>query len=121
MVSKNEHINLWILDQKREEDRKRALEEMNQKNQVYDGENKNRCSKCKKGFDAPKLVPVCPHCLQRIDESAKTGCQYWFGFLNQKEKTEIIPQQCVECEKVLDCMLSQKNSENAVSEIRKWY
>jgi len=121
MGSKNEHITLWILDQDRKENRERRKAEKAQKNQMEAVEGKNHCSKCKKTFDEPKIVLVCPHCLSRIEEKGKTGCQYWFGFLNQKEKTESIPQECIECPRVLECMLSQEKSENAVSEIRKWY
>jgi len=121
MGSKNEQINLWILDQKRKENRERTLTEMDRKNQMFTGESKNNCSKCKKTFDEPKLVPVCPYCLNRLEEEVKTGCQYWFGYLSQKEKTETISQECVECEKVLECMLNKKSSGSAVTEIGKWY
>lgn len=121
MGSKNEQINLWILEQERKENRERTLTEITRKTHIYAIEGKNHCSKCKKTFDEPKLVPSCPHCLNRIEEKLKTDCQYWFGYLSQKEKTETVPQECVECKKVLECMLNQKNSASAVKEIGKWY
>jgi hypothetical protein len=121
MDSKNEHIALWLLEQDRKENRERRLTEESQKNQMDRVEIKNLCPKCKKTFDEPKLVPSCPHCLSRIEEKVKTGCQFWFGYLSQKEKSEAISPQCVECEKVLECMLNQTSSASAVSEIRKWY
>jgi len=86
------------------------------------GEQK-RCGKCHVPFDEPKLVQyfVCPHCLEKIQEEQVNGCQHWFGYLNQKEKNESIPRTCVECEKVVDCMLTPDNSTSAVAEIKKWY
>ena len=83
-----------------------------------------RCFKCNKAFDKPKLIQyyACPHCQTKIEEKQKRGCQYWFGYLNQKEKNETIPQDCVECEKAVECMLSQcYDSKRAVAEIKKWY
>jgi hypothetical protein len=121
MGPKNEHIKLWILEQERKEKRESTLKETNRKNQMCVAEGKKHCSKCKKNFDEPKIVPVCPHCLNRIEEKVEMGCQHWFGYLSQKEKTESVPTECVECEKVLECMLNQKNSPSAVSEIGKWY
>lgn len=87
-------------------------------------ERKNYCSKCKKTFDEPELVTyhACPHCHAKIEQEQNTGCQYYFGYLNEKGKNEPIPQECVECEKAVDCMLTQQyNSQVAVAEIKKWY
>ena len=122
--SKNEGILLWILKQERQKDRDRALKEISCKSRMQAVERKNHCFKCKKTFDEPKLIQyyACPYCLNRIEDKSKTGCQYWFGFLSQKDKSESIPQECVECNKVMDCMLSRNNiSVTAVSEIKKWY
>ncbi len=87
-------------------------------------EGKRLCSKCKKAFNEPEVVSyhACPHCHARIEEEKKTGCQYWFGFLNQREKDQPIPHECVECEKAVECMLNQQyESPDAVAEIKKWY
>ena len=67
------------------------------------------CSKCNRSFDKPKLIQyyACPHCMTKIEEEQKKGCQYWFGYLNQKAKGEPMPEGCVECEKVVECMLNQ--------------
>jgi len=121
MNFKNEQINLWILDKERKENRERILTEKTRKTQADSAEGRNKCSKCKRNFAEPKLVPVCPHCLNRIEEKEKKNCQFWLGYLSQKEKTEAIPQECIECEKVLECMLKQKSSPQATSEIGKWY
>jgi DNA-directed RNA polymerase subunit RPC12/RpoP len=123
-ASKNENIFLWILEQERQKNRELVLEETTRKSQINTVEDTNHCSKCKKTFDTPKLIQyyACPHCLCKLEEKSKTGCQYWFGFLSQKDKSDSIPQECVECQKVMDCMLNRcYNSENAVSEIKKWY
>ena len=122
--TKNEHISLWILEQKRQEDRSKAQKELAQRSQVDAAEDKYHCLKCKKPFAEPKLVQyyACPHCLTKVEEKAKTDCQYWFGFLSKKEKSESIPQVCIECEKVMACMLNQiYDSPNPVAEIKKWY
>ena len=87
-------------------------------------EEQRYCSNCNEAFDKPKLVQyyACPHCLNKIEKNQETGCQYWFGYLNQKERDEPIPQQCIECEKAVECMLSQHcSSPTAVAEIKKWY
>ncbi len=116
-----EHIKLWILEQERQKDRANALKKKTQKSREDDLEDKNHCSKCKKGFQEPKLVYVCPHCLNAIEKETKTGCRYWFGYLYQKDRTESVPQECVECAKVMECMLSEEHSQIAVTEISKWY
>lgn len=83
------------------------------------------CSKCHKTFNDPELIQyyACPHCKNKIvEKEKKTGCQYWFGYLNQKSKCESMPQSCVECEKVVECMLNRYySSTRAVTEIKKWY
>jgi hypothetical protein len=49
-------------------------------------------------------------------------CKYYLGYLSQRDKGEGIPETCVECNKSLDCMLSEYyKSENTVAEIKKWY
>ena len=87
-------------------------------------EERRSCTKCNKTFEKPQLVQyyACPHCLGKIEENQKAGCSYWFGYLNQRDKKEPIPPQCVECEKAVDCMLSQcYDPPRVVAEIKKWY
>lgn len=122
--TKNENISLWILEQKRQENQLKAQKELAQKSQIDAVENKYHCLKCKKPFAELKLVQyyACPHCLNKFEEKAKIGCQYWFGFLSEKDKSESLPQECIECEKVMACMLNQYyTSPNPASEIKKWY
>jgi hypothetical protein len=84
----------------------------------------NHCPKCKQAYDEPQLIKyyVCPNCHAKIEEEQKTGCQYWFGYLNSRDKSDQIPQDCVECAKAIECMLSQDNtSPAAIAHIKEWY
>jgi len=122
--TKNEQISLWILEQKRQENQSKAQKELSQRSQIDADNDKYHCLKCKKPFAEPKLIQYygCPHCLNKLEEKEKAGCLYWFGFLSEKEKNESIPQECIECEKVMACMLNQiYHSPNPVTEIKKWY
>ena len=123
MKQKNEEISLWILDETRRRDKENALKTKAQKSHLLDVGEKNYCSGCKKPFSEPRLVQyyACPHCLHRLDEDAKKGCQFYFGFLHQKDKDVPVPKECAECRKVLECMLNKDVSPNAVAEIKKWY
>ena len=122
MNSKNDSIFLWILEQERQKNKGNVHEEKAHKH-LKSTVEKNHCLKCKKIFDEPKIVQyfACPHCLNKLEEEEKSGCQHWFGFLSQKERKESIPHECVECEKVMDCMLNRQYDSEAMSEIRKWY
>jgi len=86
---------------------------------------KQSCSNYHKTFDEPELIQyyACPHCKHKIvKEERKKGCQYWFGYLHQKSKSDPMPRECIECEKVVECILNEYyNSAKAVSEIKKWY
>jgi len=77
---------------------------------------------CKKVFDKPKLIQylACPHCDTRIEQTK--SCQHWYGYLSQREKGIQIPEECIECDKSLECLLGQcYESPKAVTEIKKWY
>ena len=100
------------------------LEQMSRSGSTSEGQR--RCLKCDRVFEKPKLIQyyACPHCLNKIDEEQKLAgsCQYWFGYLNQKDRSESIPMECIECERAVECMLSQcYDSSAAVAEIKKWY
>jgi hypothetical protein len=77
---------------------------------------------CGKAFDKPKIIHVCPHCLTEIKSDQMRGCQHWFGYLGQRENGEGIPDECIECEKSVECMLQREDySPQAVKEIKKWF
>ena len=119
MKDKNEHISIWILEQKRQENRARVQKEEARQIQA----EKYHCSKCKKGFPEPKLIQyyACPHCESKYEQEEEKSCQHWFGFLNQKDSNQSMPPECVECKKVLECMLDNQTTASAVSQIKKWY
>jgi hypothetical protein len=53
---------------------------------------------------------------------SSSQCLYYFGYLNQREKGETIPETCDECTKLLECLLSEHHgSEKSIKEIKKWY
>ncbi len=54
-------------------------------------------------------------------EEHKKGCQYWYGYLSQREKNKPIPKECEECKKAVECMLKQIYSSSALAEIKKFY
>jgi hypothetical protein len=37
-------------------------------------------------------------------------CTHYFGYLNQRQKSQEIPAECLTCEKVIQCFSSTKNS-----------
>ncbi len=123
MNNKNENTTLWLLEETREKDKEKARIAKACKTHLNAVQEKNFCSKCKQPFDEPQLVQyyACPHCMAKIEEETKPGCQFYLGFLSQKDKTQSLPTECVECPKVLECMLDRDHSPNALSEIKKWY
>ena len=80
---------------------------------------------CKKTFDNPKTITyyACPFCSNKIKDINKDtgGCLYYFGYLGMRKQGEIIPAECVECQKSIECMLKRTNSKEAAEEIQKWY
>ena len=59
---------------------------------------------------------------QDSDSQFDGTCKHYFGYLCEREKGEGIPNECVECSKNLDCMLSKVYpSTQSVKEIKKWY
>ncbi len=122
MKDKNEHINLWILERARKQHRaKKVTESVRQI-----GDERHHCPKCQRGFQEPKLIQyyVCPHCESRFENELvqnNGGCQHWLGYLTQKDSSQSVPSECVECKLVLECMLNAQLSKTAVSQIKKWY
>jgi hypothetical protein len=125
MTDKNDHITLWILNQDRQRNGAQRQKEQEVKAKANLGGNYH-CRECKRSFAEPKFIQYygCPHCESKleIEQEGRKSCHYWFGFLSQKEKGDPLPSNCVECDKVMECMLNQYyDSSEAVSEIKKWY
>ena len=56
------------------------------------------------------------------DESSDVQCPYYFGYLCQRSKKEVIPETCFGCLKSIECMLSKHvESPESAQEIKKWY
>jgi len=71
-----------------------------------------------------KMVKLCPYCNSVItssggNETALASCPHWFGYLNQKDVVTI-PDECLDCKRVMECMLKEDYSTKAVDEIKKW-
>lgn len=78
---------------------------------------------------APQEIMVAPTPTQQLSSAetktvspSSSGCRYGFGYLSRREKGEGIPDTCMECPKLLGCMLSKfYKKEESVKEIKKWY
>ncbi|MGZ4850388.1 MAG: hypothetical protein ACXV2C_03300 [Candidatus Bathyarchaeia archaeon] len=79
--------------------------------------------------DSAEPFDACPYCLTRIEgnnEPEKTiakstlhkekpaqkkekpiDCHYHFGYLSEREQKEQIPDDCIVCKDILDCMLKK--------------
>ena len=80
--TENEAISLWILEQKRQENRSKAQKELAQRAQIDAVEDNYHCLKCKKSFAEPKLVqyyalPTLPKQIRRKSES-RSPILVWF-------------------------------------------
>jgi DNA-directed RNA polymerase subunit RPC12/RpoP len=82
-------------------------------------------TKCEKVFQTPKSITylVCPFCDARIEnpKQAQEKCFHHFGYLSVRQADEIIPTECIECMRSIECMLAKTNSKEAAHEIQKLY
>jgi len=94
--------------------------------------------KCKRAFADPLFVENlssekttsyfgCPYCLTEIKEAIKGEekeklCSHKLGYLSEHSGETGIPEQCMTCKKLIECMLFKlKKSDIAIQEIQKWY
>ena len=55
-------------------------------------------------------------------QSSDFQCKYYFGYLSQRNKEEVIPETCFGCLKSIECMMSEYNkTKETIDEIKKWY
>lgn len=40
-------------------------------------------------------------------EERTPGCQNYFGYLGNRKRNQEIPQECIECQKSIECMLNK--------------
>jgi hypothetical protein len=65
---------------------------------------------------------IAPQTKETDKLSLDPKCLYFFGYLNQRNKGEGIPETCFDCPKSVECMLIESNRSRAsVNEIKKWY
>jgi len=58
----------------------------------------------------------------QASQSSDFRCSYYFGYLSQRNKEEVIPETCFGCLKSIECMMSEYNKpKETVEEIKKWY
>ena len=77
--------------------------------------------------DSKETYDACPFCLTKIAEpqteannksektqsetrEKPTGCQYHVGYLSEREKNQQIPDGCMTCNDLLECMLRKMRS-----------
>ena len=59
---------------------------------------------------------------EETSQSSDFKCQYYFGYLSQRSKDEVIPETCFGCLKSIECMMSEYNKpKETMEEIKKWY
>jgi len=44
------------------------------------------------------------------EEKAPSGCTHQFGYLAKRPKNDPIPQECLTCSKIVDCMLKMSDA-----------
>jgi hypothetical protein len=88
----------------------------------------SKCSNpdCERTFSNPLIIRCCPYCRTEIKDlraGAHSGkCKYYFGYLSERSKREKITEDCVTCEKTVECMLAKlRKTDDAIKEIKKWY
>ena len=96
---------------------------------VGEGNQSFTCTRCKRTFTRSILVRnlgfeksyyACPYCFNKIAENKCPN--HYLGYLSERSKGEGIPEECMICEKTIECMLFKLNkSDRAIKEIRKWY
>lgn len=47
---------------------------------------------------------------KQMESPSKVSCQYNFGYLSQRSTKEKIPEECMACEKIVQCMLQSVRS-----------
>jgi hypothetical protein len=80
--------------------------------------------------DSPRPFDACPYCLNKIpdakleknklektvepsisiempiqDKEKGLTCHYYLGYLSEREQKEQIPDECIVCKDILECML----------------
>jgi hypothetical protein len=72
-----------------------------------------------------RVYTACPECGEDLGQyfvqetTPKTKdtsiCEYYFGFLNNRDKQEAIPETCLVCHRSVDCMLHDNKLKDSFS------
>lgn len=102
-----------------------------EQNPLEQKNEENNASITPENAPVPVAQPVTVELIQtqKVDvvkirkaSQSSSGCEYGFGYLSQRGRGEAIPENCLECPKSLDCMLSRiYEKDQSVKEIKKWY
>ena len=49
---------------------------------------------------------ACPHCFSKVSIVVKTECQHYFGYLKKLPKNASIPDECLTCPKITQCLFN---------------
>ena len=67
-----------------------------------------RTNEIRQELEKPKIaeVSLAPDELKQAESSSKVqGCTRQFGYLSKRSSKEKIPDECITCEKIVQCML----------------
>jgi len=73
----------------------------------FEVEGKKRTQKLKRTkISQPKAQPIEEKPAQQPSPEIPQ-CSHYFGYLSQRPKKESIPEECMTCEKIVQCMLKK--------------
>lgn len=49
---------------------------------------------------------ACPYCFSKVKIAVKTECQHYFGYLKKLPKNASIPDECLTCERITQCLFN---------------
>jgi hypothetical protein len=49
---------------------------------------------------------ACPYCLSKVTIAVKEVCQHYFGYLKKLPKSDSIPDECLICPKITQCLFN---------------
>jgi hypothetical protein len=58
---------------------------------------------------------------QEENPQSNSHCMQYFGYLGERGKGAEIPEDCFECSKAIECMMSKSDLSTGFEEIKKWY
>ncbi len=45
--------------------------------------------------------------IENVNEKKSKTCQYHLGYLSEREQKQAIPEECIVCKDIVDCMLNK--------------